>query len=169
VDEAQFWSLIDESAAKAGGNPNAQLAVLKRLLRKLPPEEVAQFDRHFDQKVVDAYDWSLWGAAYLINGGCSDDGFAYFRAWLVSRGREVYTAALDNPDTLAAVVDPGRDDYEFEEAWYVGRTVYEELAGQQLPRSSVKQRSRPRGRNWDFDNEVQVAKRFPALSALYQR
>ena len=21
----------------------------------------------------------LWGAAYLINGGCSDDGFEYFR------------------------------------------------------------------------------------------
>jgi hypothetical protein len=167
MDEAQFWSLIEESAAKAGNNRDAQVAVLRRLLRKLPPEEVAEFDRYFNQKVAGAYDWNLWGAAYLINGGCSDDGFAYFRAWLVSRGREVYTAALDNPDTLAAVVDPDRDDYELEEIWYVSRAVYEELTGQQLPPSSVKQRSRPRGRNWDFDNDAQVAKRFPTLSARY--
>jgi len=26
------------------------------------------------------------GAAYIINGGCSDDGFEYFRRWLVLQG-----------------------------------------------------------------------------------
>ncbi len=47
----------------------------------------------------------LWGAAYLVNGGCSDDGFHDFRAWLVGRGRHVYESALKNPDTLVDVLD----------------------------------------------------------------
>ena len=37
----------------------------------------------------DSYRWDLWGAAYLANGGCSDDGFDYFRGWLIGQGRKV--------------------------------------------------------------------------------
>jgi hypothetical protein len=29
----------------------------------------------------------MWVAAYLMNGGCSDDGFDYFRGWLIAQGR----------------------------------------------------------------------------------
>ena len=28
----------------------------------------------------------------MLKGGCSDDGFEYFRGWLISRGRKVYEA-----------------------------------------------------------------------------
>ena len=52
-----------------------------------PPDELIEFHRLFNRAMDDAYIWDLWGAAYLINGGCSDDGFAYFRSWLISRGR----------------------------------------------------------------------------------
>ena len=48
-----------------------------------------------------AYCWSLWGAAYVINGGCSDDPFVDFRASLISRGRQVFERALSDPDSLA--------------------------------------------------------------------
>ena len=43
----------------------------------------------------------LWGAAYLINGGCSDDGFDHFRGWLMTQGREVFARAVAEPDSLA--------------------------------------------------------------------
>jgi hypothetical protein len=33
-------------------------------------------------------DRDQWGAAYLANGGCSDDGFDYFRGWLIGQGRK---------------------------------------------------------------------------------
>ena len=69
---------------------------------------------------------SLSVLAYLINGGCSDDGFAYFRSWLISRGRAAYAAAVRNPDSLAGLVDPDRDDYEFEDLWGIAQEVYEE-------------------------------------------
>ena len=80
--------------------------------------------------MADAYTWDLWGAAYLINGGCSDDGFAYFRSWLISRGRAAYEEAVRDPDSLADLVDPDRDDYEFEDLWGLALVVYEERTGE---------------------------------------
>ena len=35
--------------------------------------------------MADSYRSSLWAAAYVINAGCSDDGFGYFAAGSCSR------------------------------------------------------------------------------------
>jgi hypothetical protein len=45
-----------------------------------------------------AYPWDLWGAAFVINGGCSDDGCERFRARLIMQGRDVFERALDDPE-----------------------------------------------------------------------
>ena len=45
----------------------------------------------------------MWGAAYVIEDGCSDDCFRDFRNYVISLGRASYSAALRNPDSLAAV------------------------------------------------------------------
>ena len=72
----------------------------------------------------ESYHYNLWDAAHLIVQGCSDDWFEYFRAWLISMGREVYEQALQNPDSLA---EPSRrPDIEsvfFEEMLYVAMTA----------------------------------------------
>jgi hypothetical protein len=167
VDEQRFWAIIESGGRKALADPERQLAAVHRRLKKLPPVEVRDFHRLFNQKLADAYSWNLWGAAYLINGGCSDDGFAYFRAWLISRGQQVYAAALDNPDTLARIVDPDRDDYEFEELWGVAPEVYEELTGEEMPVIDFRWPSEPTGTPWDFDAEEEY-RRFPALAKRYR-
>src|SRR5215472_15971622 len=41
------------------------------------------------------------GAAFLIAGGCSDDGFIDFRAGLIAQGRDWYHEAAASPDSLA--------------------------------------------------------------------
>lgn len=89
-------------------------------------EETQSFEVAFRRYLIEAYTWDLWGAAYVVHGGCSDDGFEYFRRWLVSRGRDVYEAALADPDSLAQLdVRPGADDvWEFEEIYYVAKDVY---------------------------------------------
>ena len=33
--------------------------------------------------------------------GCSDDGFDYFRGWLIARGRQAFDQAVADPDALA--------------------------------------------------------------------
>ena len=54
----------------------------------------------------ESYRWDLWSAAYLANGGCSGDGFDYFRGWLIGQGRTAYETVLADPDALA-VRGPG--------------------------------------------------------------
>jgi hypothetical protein len=52
--------------------------------------------------MADSYQGDLRAAAYLINGGASDDGFEYFRGRLITQGREVYAGVLG-----AALGGPG--------------------------------------------------------------
>ena len=61
------------SAARAAGR-----------LSRLEVDEIVAFDRFFLERVNEAYRTDLWEVAYLMNDGCSDDGFDYFRGWLIS-------------------------------------------------------------------------------------
>ena len=60
--------------------------------------------------------------------GCSDDSFSYFRSWLIVQGKDVYMAALADPDSLADV-EPYADCF-FETAGYVGAYAYKKLTGE---------------------------------------
>jgi hypothetical protein len=43
--------------------------------------QVVRVDRTVWTLMDRSYRNDLWAAGYLINGGCSDDGFDYFRGW----------------------------------------------------------------------------------------
>jgi hypothetical protein len=167
-DEGRFWEIIEAGSGEALMDPDRQLAAVREQLVELAPEEIHEFHAHFNRKLADAYTWDLWGAAYLINGGCSDDGFCYFRAWLISRGRTVYDAAVANPDSLAGLTDPKRDDYEFEDLWGVSQEAYEQVTGEEVPPSTFSWPEEPRGKRWDFDDDEQVTRRLPQLAGIYR-
>ncbi|VVE59175.1 hypothetical protein PAN31117_05280 [Pandoraea anapnoica] len=59
----------------------------------------------------------------MINGGCSDDGFDYFRGWLIAQGKRVFMLALAEPDSLAEV-DVEMDDAYNQEMLAVGYDAY---------------------------------------------
>jgi Protein of unknown function (DUF4240) len=132
VTEDQFWTLIEAAHAGAGGNQEAQMTGLEVALRALPLDACLEFQRHFDRKHRESYRAHLWGAAFIMNGGASDDGFDYFRGWLIAQGRAVYTAALADPDSLVDCVD---DDavpdfgYENEDMLSVAGTVWRAKTG----------------------------------------
>src|ERR1700731_1618466 len=86
----------------------------------------SSFEAAFRRYLNMAYTWDLWGAASVIHGGCSDDGFEYFRRWLVLRGRDVYEDALADPDSLAQLNSQSGPDgiWEFEEIYYVVPQVF---------------------------------------------
>jgi hypothetical protein len=83
MDKERFWETIAQADSPQD---------LHRRLAQLPEPDLADFEFHHERTFADSYDWGLWGAAYVINGGCSDDCFDYFRAYLISRGREVFEA-----------------------------------------------------------------------------
>jgi hypothetical protein len=172
LDEAAFWDTVMAGERQWGNYQDAQLEAVRQRLRLLPPEDILDYQRIFDLKHEEAYRWDLWGAAYLINGGCSDDGFAYVRCWLISRGEAVHTAAVADPDSLADWVDP-EDEYEFEEFWYAAHEVYEEKTGKPIPfpagNAEVAHpvQKEPLGDNWDFEDDNEVRRHLPRLAALY--
>jgi hypothetical protein len=78
----RFWQII-ERAAQSDHDPDAHEEALRTALLELSLEEIISFELAFRRYLNDAYTWDLWGAAYVIHGGCSDDSFEYFRRWLL--------------------------------------------------------------------------------------
>ena len=173
MDESQFWNLIEESKRASKADFGLQAESLLGLLCKLPPQDIARFHRIYHDHVVRAYTWDLWGAAYVIGGGCSDDGFDYFRDWLISRGRTVYEAAMRNPESLVDVVTQADADEhcEFEELRYVAAHAWAARTGRsegEFPtEQGTQQPSEPSGVAWQEDDSV-LARRFPRLAARFQ-
>mgnify|MGYP000081487486 FL=1 len=71
----------------------------------------------------------------MVLGGCSDDGFDYFRFWLISRGRKIFDKALEDVDSLCDVFseleDPEGDDYPEQELLdYAVIEILDERAGE---------------------------------------
>jgi hypothetical protein len=168
MNEAPFWSIVEASKRAGRGSFAAYIESLSSRLSELAAGDIVEFQRTFDQLRDRAYSWDLWGAAYLIGGGCSDDAFADFRSWLVSLGRETYERALADSESLADLrIGPnGEEDAFFEELAYVPSQVFEEKTGEPMPPETGDRRSEPSGEKWDEDGN-DLRERFPKLFAKY--
>lgn len=174
----EFWALIDESSrdartAEVDGlserswiRTERQMGRLLARLQTLAPEEIVAFHCHFEECVRDAFRWDLWAVAWIVNGGCSDDGFDYFLGWLIAQGCEYYHVALANPETAAGRVKP-REHVECGEMWSIARRAYEARTGREdfyeqlpgIPRTI-------QGKRW---SEAEVAGLFPELAKKFAR
>ena len=134
MDEEQFWAIVQTAVDEAGNDEDEYLEVVKRELSKLSLKEMIGFRLRTDKLLYDSYTSEMWCAGYLMNGGCSDDGFEYFRLWVISRGRKVYEAAMANPDNLIDYIgdDAEMDFFEFELFWYVALEAFEEAVDAEL-------------------------------------
>lgn len=170
MDEKSFWLLIDESRDRAtGGSPSDraddQAMKLNEILRKLPPDEVSEFNRYFQLYRARAFHYDLWGAAYLVQGGCSDDAFDYFRAWLIAQGEEVFERVLNDPEQLIefALNEPDPHDVilEAEQMLYAAEDAWRAVTGKdELPDPGVEHPASPQGEPWD---EEDLPQRLPLL------
>ena len=133
MDRSAFWQFIERTKEESYGDQEKQIALLREQLAPLPLEELQSFDQILDELRYESYRPLLWAAAYLMNGGCSDDGFEYFRGWLITQGVAVFSQAVDNPDTLADVIPSQQIDYECEEILSLAQGIYHERAGQPMP------------------------------------
>ena len=167
MNTVDFWRLIDTSREASGGDPEDQLLHLDTLLRELDPDDIVEFDRIFCELHQRAYTWALWGAAYVIGGGCSDDGFMDFRGWLISRGEQVYEAAIADPDSLADVVSPD-DDVQVEGFQYLPREVWAAVTQQDeddFPsHDDIDYRAAPEGEEWGEDDLDGL---YPRLNKIF--
>lgn len=127
----QFWNLIEKSKRGSEGEPDLQAENLTALLAKLDEDEIVDFERVFGHYHTLSYTSELWAAAYIVNDGCSDDGFDYFRAWLIGKGEKIFKTVLENPEMLRKYVsiDQAEDGLENESLMYASAEAYEEKTG----------------------------------------
>lgn len=162
MDDSRFWMLVDAARSRAGANEQARAPALRAALAALPADEIQAFQRVYDRMIARANRWDLVGAAYLMNGGCSDDGFRYFRDWLISEGKATYEQALADPDSLAEL--PAQDFFELESFGYAALDAYAEHTDKELERDFADELAVPEGHEWDTD---ELPAMFPRLAAKY--
>ncbi len=163
----EFWEHI---RATRRLDPDEHAERLAARLAKLPVKEILSFGRWWQTMKARSYTWKLWGAAYLINGGCSNDGFEYFRNWLILRGREVFEAAVRDPESLAAVLKgDGEVEAEVTPAYdaycaATGEDDYVAALEKQYPNLPGYPALK---KGWDFDDDRAMRRRYPTLFATY--
>jgi hypothetical protein len=175
MNKKQFWQLI-EAARNQASNPADGEDVARRAALQLathPVEEITAAQQVLWNLMADSYTNPLWAAAYVINGGCSDDGFDYFRGWLIAQGREAFERVVADPDALAdlpivrASATDGLD-LECEEALSIVWDAHILATGEQLPDDAWAIRYPELDPTWnfDFDDHDEMTRRLPRLATL---
>ncbi len=161
----EFWDLIAKARGTTSpGAPGATPEELRAVLEGLPSAEVARFEEHFYRKLCELNTWRLWGAGYVIAGGMSDDGFHYFRSWIIGKGQAAFELAKTDPDALGPLVDdPEVDNEELE---YVALEVLESRGVEDDPRERCPDDpdDDPEGEPFDEDT---VEGSYPRLAAQF--
>lgn len=177
MDRDEFWTLIEASKAAGRGDCRQQTAHLVATLQQRSVDDILAYDRILKELMAESYRWDLWGAAYLINGGCSDDGFDYFRGWLLAQGRATWEAAVGDPDSLAAhpqIRAPDQQAGREGSLWcepilYVADDAYEAVTGHELTAEVTEVAAvvteHSMGEDWDFEDDEEMRRRYPKLWA----
>ncbi|MCL2403982.1 MAG: DUF4240 domain-containing protein [Defluviitaleaceae bacterium] len=158
LTQEQFWTIIQNSDMCQN---------LEEELGKLSIDEILGYIHWWDYYHKLSYKQDLWAVAYTVMGGCSDDGFDYFRFWLITRGKEIFTNALQDADSLCDVftdseypeweevsyipieVLQNKFDIDFYEYEAEGKVIYDEMP---LPKIDFE---------WDEDDEDTIKKICP--------
>lgn len=162
----EFWAIV-AAAREDAEDPDEVAERVSTILSERPLEDVVGFEQERRRLQAASYTWELWGAAYLINGGCSDDGFEYFRAWLFTQGREVFERAVTTPDSLAEVfMEADIDEAECEEFMDAALEVYQERTGDDLQLESSAYPELVM--DCDHEDDDAMARLYPRLYAAIE-
>ncbi|WP_434360213.1 DUF4240 domain-containing protein [Parasalinivibrio latis] len=159
MNKTTFWEIIQTAHDNANGNMDHKCELIKTAISELNPQEALKFSENFDEMMDELYTWPLWGAAYVMNGGCSDDTFIDFRASLISRGQRDFSIAINNPDDLAEL-DYQEDSWFYEGFSYAVSEAVESLAGEGISRAKLPPPT-PSGEEWEEEPDI--------LSTLYPK
>jgi hypothetical protein len=175
MDTRQFWKLIEDARSQVADAADGEAIAARAatLLSAFPREEIVAGQRVLRGLLAASYQNALWAAASLINGGCGDDGFEYFRGWLIVQGREVFERSVADPDSLVDlhVIGPptlDRPSFECEGTLYIAMSAYRAVTGAELPADAftIRYPEPDAGWDFDFDDRTKMERRLPRLTAL---
>jgi len=159
MNEERFWRLID--ACRSPGSTCGEFAErLAEKLEALDSKNIRIFQKLLYRVISRTNTWDHWAIAYIARNGCSDDEFDYFRAWLVTRGKEAHAKVVADYEAGADLVN---EDPQCEGLFYAARRAYENRSGKKMSRLAVE-REKVRGKEWA---EEDLAVRYPRICARF--
>ncbi len=165
MDEEQFWKIIQTTKDNSHGDFEEQQEALATELHKLTPDDIILFGNRFRYFRGQANTWELWGAIYIIHGGCGDDAFNDFREWVIGQGKEFYYKTVKDPESLVEFDTDSMDEIEWEGLGYVPSTVFKELTGKEMP-YPFQENHNTTGTKWAEESD-DLKKMFPRLCAKF--
>lgn len=153
----QFWQIIEDARGNAAKVTAALLLV--------PAEEIEAFANLYGEQMNRLHHWDIWGAAFVLNDGCSDDCFHYFKAFVIGKGRKFFEQAVLAPDELAPLITSKdlKNGCDNEALNYAAAEAYEQIANADLVTEVESlEGTEPAGETWEED---EVYDRFPKLAA----
>lgn len=161
IDENLFWHLIQESRKESANQFNF-IDSLRSSLAKFHPKELRNFNKILLIKTCELNTWEHWALAYIIRGGCGDDAFDYFKAWVVSKGRHAFESIKSlHEDEFTTIFD---EDPQLEELYYITDEIYESKTSDFIP--SIKAKSNGlKGKKWKEDKLVET---FPSWCKIFK-
>jgi len=171
MNENEFWTLIDNSRAQTSKDDDAFLELLQSKLQALSKEEIVEFECLLRKMIIQIDHFDVMAVQKIVDGSVSDDGYLYFRAWVVSQGKEAYYKILNDTDNTATLFDTNEAFHELELLLYVAESAYKNIEKsicKESPRSICIDRGfdyegielTTKGEDWE---EEDLPKRFPKL------
>lgn len=162
MDEDGFWEILATTSGHSNGTQQACRSLIRELER-FDCGAIRAFHRIYGQQMRNLYHWNVWALAFAARGGCSDDAFHEFRAFIILQGkRELLEIAINAPD-LAAMEIPKDPELPGGGLFHCISAAHYTRCGKAL--SAVKTAAaRPLGKSW---SEADFAERFPLLAARY--
>jgi hypothetical protein len=161
IDETLFWVLIESNRIKS----NDKIDFIENIsndLENFKSSEIKRFERIFLTKYEELNRWDIWALAYIVRGGCGDDAFDYFKAWVISKGKNTFQAIKQLK--IQELKHHFDEDPQFEEILSLSESVYESKTGELMPLVKVK-RQKLIGAEWDENN---IELEFPELCKLFE-
>ncbi len=171
MSQDRFWAIVEKTwlAPRIPGSIKERNRRYQAALAQLTPQEILEFQRALTERMMEAKRWDLWAAATLINDSCTASSFRDFRAWLIAQGRNVFEAALRDPESLA-------DNPELKTSaaarypafWSMPWQVYREVTGKNMPNLGIAEPAEPAGKKFS-DVHAELAEKFPRLFKAFYR
>ena len=175
LDEEVFWRIIEKSLTSTT-NQEAQEQFLISEIEKLTPKQMVGFRLRTDYLLYHTYNSEMWCAGSIMNGGCSDDTFEYFRCWVISRGKDTFYNAKANPDSLIEECVEDAESYDFESFWYVALEAFKRKTGKDLydyidyDNFTTREGSYPQFEfNWQEEDPESMKRICPELYARFNQ
>ena len=157
MDRSAFWELI-EISRQQGRFCEEQVTDLRSRLQGLELAEVVSFQQHLGALLAQAYRGDLWAVAYIVNGGCGDDGFIDFRGWLIAQGREFFEVVLRAPERIGERVQQS-GEAACSDMVYVAEEVYRDRTGGR----DIPGQAPPAPLQGELFDEADLPTRYPGL------